>query len=43
LWSEAQARFEKGFGVRAAAELRKLLATIAADPALATESELSRT
>jgi DNA-binding MarR family transcriptional regulator len=34
LWSEAQAHFEKGFGVRAAAELRELLAGIASDPSL---------
>jgi DNA-binding MarR family transcriptional regulator len=42
LWSEAQAHFEKGFGVRAAAELRELLAGIASDPSLVGESETAR-
>ena len=32
LWSAAQARFESGFGKRAAAELRTVLTTIARDP-----------
>ena len=39
LWAEAQAHFEKGFGVRAAAELRTLLAGIASDPSLVGEGE----
>jgi DNA-binding MarR family transcriptional regulator len=39
LWSEAQQRFENGFGKRAAAELRSVLATVARDPSLAGESE----
>ena len=39
LWSEAQAHFEKGFGVRAAAELRELLASIARDPSLVGAAE----
>jgi DNA-binding MarR family transcriptional regulator len=34
LWSAAQARFENGFGQRAAAELRTVLGTIARDPSL---------
>jgi DNA-binding MarR family transcriptional regulator len=41
LWSEAQAHFEKGFGVRAAAELRELLAGIANDSSLIGEGEPS--
>jgi DNA-binding MarR family transcriptional regulator len=41
LWAEAQAHFEKGFGVRAAAELRTLLAGIASDPTLVGEGEWS--
>ena len=40
LWSEAQAHFEKGFGVRAAAELRELLAGIARDPSLVGAAEI---
>jgi hypothetical protein len=39
LWSEAQAHFEKGFGIRAAAELRELLAGIARDPSLVGAAE----
>jgi DNA-binding MarR family transcriptional regulator len=41
LWSEAQAHFESGFGVRAAAELRALLQTIARDPSLVGASDMS--
>jgi DNA-binding MarR family transcriptional regulator len=41
MWLEAQAHFEESFGVRAAAELRDLLAIIARDPSLAGDSETS--
>jgi DNA-binding MarR family transcriptional regulator len=41
LWSEAQQRFEDGFGKRAAAELRSVLVTIARDPSLSGEAETS--
>jgi DNA-binding MarR family transcriptional regulator len=37
LWSIAQERFEDGFGKRAAAELRTVLATIARDQTLAVK------
>jgi DNA-binding MarR family transcriptional regulator len=40
LWSEAQTRFESGFGVRAAAELRAVLQTIALDPSLVGASDM---
>jgi DNA-binding MarR family transcriptional regulator len=39
LWSAAQERFENGFGMRAAAELRSVLVTVARDPSLAGEAE----
>ena len=42
LWSAAQARFESGFGQRAATELRAVLGTIARDPSLAGESNDER-
>jgi DNA-binding MarR family transcriptional regulator len=35
LWHAAQEHFENGFGKRAAAELRSVLATVARDPSLA--------
>jgi DNA-binding MarR family transcriptional regulator len=41
LWSAAQARFENGFGQRAAAELRTVLGTIARDQSLAGAAENS--
>jgi DNA-binding MarR family transcriptional regulator len=37
-WQEAQARFEKTFGVERAGQLRSLLHDIATEPALATEA-----
>jgi DNA-binding MarR family transcriptional regulator len=37
LWLAAQEKFESGFGKRAAAELRSLLAAIASDPSLSPE------
>jgi DNA-binding MarR family transcriptional regulator len=37
LWRAAQEKFENGFGKRAAAELRNLLASIAGDPSLIPE------
>jgi DNA-binding MarR family transcriptional regulator len=37
LWLAAQDKFEDGFGKRAAAELRNLLAGIAGDPSLIPE------
>jgi DNA-binding MarR family transcriptional regulator len=41
LWSAAQARFENGFGQRAAAELRAVLGTIARDQSLVEATEHS--
>ena len=40
LWSVAQQRFEDGFGKRAAAELRSVLAKIARGQSLAVEGDL---
>jgi DNA-binding MarR family transcriptional regulator len=37
-WQEAQARFEKTFGVERAGQLRSLLHDVATEPALATEA-----